>query len=107
MITVPLTADPSVTFTLEFNDSRYRITTKFNERSQVFTLDVAEADTDVDLITSMPVLLGANLLAAFCPRLGTMIAVDMAADVGFGTDTGPDDLGSRIQLVWLAPGETP
>lgn len=107
MITLPLTSDPSRTFTVPFNDSSYRVTTRFNERSGVWTLDIADGDTDTLLVSGMPVVLGADLLAAFCPRLGTMLAVDLEADLEHGTDAGPEDLGTRIKVIWLEPGEEP
>lgn len=107
MIRLPLTSDPSRTFTTPFGDHRYRLTTRWNERAEVWTLDLADGDTDAPLALSIPLVLGADLLAAFAPALGTMFMVDTAAEVGHGTDAGPEDLGERLQLIWLAPGETP
>lgn len=107
MIQLPLTSDPSRTFTTVFGDNRYRITSRWNDRASVWTLDLANGDTDAPIATSIPVVLGADLLRSFAPRLGSMIAVDMAAAAGYGTDAGEDDLGTRIVVIWYAPGETP
>lgn len=105
MITLPLTADPCRTFTTAFGEARYRVTTTWNDRAAVWTMDLDDAGTGQSLVRGMPLVLGANLLRAFCPRLGSMYAVDTTAEPGFGADAGPDDLGARVQVVWLAPGE--
>jgi hypothetical protein len=105
MIQLPLTSDPSRTFTTVFGDTHYRLTTRWNERAQVWTLDIADGDTDEPLVGSMPIVLGSNILRSFRPDLGSMMVIDTAAAVDEGTDAGPDDLGSRIQLIWLALGE--
>lgn len=105
MIQLPLTSDPCRTFTTVFGESRYRITTRWNERSQVWTMDIADGDTDAPLAAGMPIVLGADLLRSFAPNLGRMLAIDMAAAPGYGTDAGPEDLGDRVRVVWLAPGE--
>jgi hypothetical protein len=107
MIQLPLTSDPCRTFTTVFGDSRYRVTTQWNERSQVWTMDIANGDTDAPIVAGMPIVLGADLLQSFAPSLGTMLAIDMAAAAGNGTDAGPEEIGDRIQIVWLAPGEVP
>jgi hypothetical protein len=106
VITLPLTSDPCRTFTTAFGESRYRVTSRFNERSQVFTLDIANGDTDEFLVQAMPVLLGCDMLVGFKPSLGRMFAIDTGAEAGAGTNAGPEDLGGRIQVAWLAPGET-
>lgn len=106
MITLPLTSDACRTFTTVFGENRYRVTTTWNDRAGVFTLDLADADTDVPLVSGMPIVLGADLLRAFCPRLGSMFAVDVSAESGDGVDAGPDDLGTRVQVVWLTLGES-
>jgi len=106
VITLPLTADPCRTFVQTLGDLRARLTTRWNERAAVWLLDVADEDTDTALATGIPIVLGADLLLAACPRLGTMVAIDTAAEPGVGTDAGPDDLGARVQVVWVARGET-
>lgn len=105
MIQLPLTSDPCRTFTMVFGEDRYRLTTTWNDRGQYFTISIADGNTDEQLVNSIPLLLGADLLKTVCPRLGTMVVVDTAAEPGFGTEAGPDDLGDRIKVIWLAPGE--
>lgn len=106
MIKLPLTSDPSRTFTTTVGLAHYRVTSRWNDRSGVFTLDIDDADTGDSIISGMPVVLGADLLLGFCPRLGSMQALDLsAASPGLGVDAGPDDLGTRIIVLWSEPGE--
>lgn len=107
MITLPLTSDPYRTFTTVLGEVRYRITTRWNERASVWTADFIDAETDVPLARSIPIVLGADLLKSFCPKIGRLFAIDMAAELEHGTEAGVDDLGNRIKVVWLAPDEVP
>lgn len=107
MITLPLTTDPFRTFTTTLGEVRYHITQRWNERAERWTLDFVDADTDEILASAIPVVLGSDLLRSFCPKIGRLLAIDMAAEAGAGTEAGVDDLGSRIQVIWLARGEVP
>lgn len=105
MIQLPLTSDACRTFTMIFGVHRYRLTTVWNDRAQYFTLSIADGDTDEPIVNAIPLVLGADLLKTTCPRLGSMIVVDTSAEPGSGRDAGPDDLGSRVEVIWLEPGE--
>lgn len=107
MITLPLTSDPYRTFTVVLGETRYRMTQRWNERSERWTLDIEDPETGTMLARAIPLVLGADLLRAFCPRIGRLMVVDLAAEPGYGTEAGVDDLGSRVQVIWLAPGEVP
>lgn len=107
MITLPLTSDPYRTFTTTLGLNRYRVTQRWNERAERWTLDLEDAESGTPLANAVPVVLGADLLQSFCPRLGRLLVIDSAGEPGFGTEAGVEDLGSRVQVVWLAPGEVP
>jgi hypothetical protein len=105
MIVLPLTSDPYRTFTTVVGDNRYQVTTRWNDRSGVWLMDIDDPNTGVSLAAGMPLVLGADLLAGFAPQLGSLIVVDTNAEPGMGTDAGPDDLGARVQVMWFNPGE--
>jgi hypothetical protein len=107
MITLPFTADPCRTFTIALNEVLYQFTTRWNERAARWTCDIEDVETGIFLARTIPLVLGADLLQSFCPRLGRLIVIDLAAEPGAGTEAGVDDLGSRVQVIWLAPGEVP
>jgi hypothetical protein len=105
MITLPLTADPNRTFTTVVNNTRYQVTTRWNDRAGVWLLDLDDPSTGLNLASGIPLVLGADLLAGFAPQLGSMLVVDTNADPGLGVDAGIDDLGTRVQVFWFNPGE--
>ncbi len=105
MVKLPLTSDPHRTFTTVVNNARYQVTTRWNDRAGVWTMDIDDPTTGLGLVAGMPLVLGADLLRSFAPQLGSVIVVDTSADAGFGTDAGVDDLGTRVQVLWFSPGE--
>jgi hypothetical protein len=108
MIKLPLTSAAYRTFTCDLGDTTYRITTMWNDRAQVWTMDWELAADGTPPVSAMPIVLGADILKGFNPDLGTLLVIDMAAAAGFGTDAGPPesgDLGTRIVAIWAAPGE--
>lgn len=105
MITLPLTSDPYRTFTTTLGEARYRFTQRWNERAERWTLDIEDAETSEPLANAVPVVLGSDLLRSFCPRLGRLLVIDLAGEPGYSQEAGVKDLGARVQVVWLAPGE--
>jgi len=105
MVRLPLTSDPCRAFATTVGDARYVVTTKWNDRAGVWTMDIADGDTDELLVSGMPVVLGSDLLRSFCPRLGVMIAVDAETDPGEGSEAGAEDFGSRVEVVWMTREE--
>lgn len=105
MVKLPLTSDANRTFTTIVNGVRYQITTKWNEVSEVWVMDIVDPTTGEFLVSNMPLVMGADLLKSFAPGLGTMIVVDSNAEPGTGTDARVDDLGTRVQVFWFNPGE--
>jgi hypothetical protein len=105
VVKLPLTSDPQRTFTTIVNDVRYTITTRWNERAEVWTMDLVDAASGITVASSMPLVLGSDLLKSFAPALGSLLVVDTNADPGMGTDAGVDDLGTRVQVLWFSPGE--
>ena len=105
MVKLPLTSDPLRTFTTIVDGARYQVTTRWNDRAGVWTMDIDDPTTGLNLVSGLPIVLGADLLASFAPQLGSMIAVDSNADAGLGTDAGVDDLGTRVQVLWFSLGE--
>lgn len=102
MIRLPLTSDPHRTFTITVNEVRYAITQKWNDRSSVWTLDIATASDEEPVAYGIAVVLGANLFENFAPALGELYVIDNS---GSGIDAGQDDLGTRIDVIWVLPGE--
>ena len=124
MLIVPFTSTPWETFSCALDGTTYRFSTNYNERNGVWSFDLYDDTTGAPLALGVPILLGCDLLAPYGLGIGSMYAVDMAATAGSAlvgttgtvgpvlqmTDADPlgafnDDLGNRVKVVFLAPGE--
>jgi hypothetical protein len=110
---IPFTSDPNATFTASIDGVDYQFDTLYNERASVWTFDLSLAKTGAPLVTGVPILLGCDLLAPYGLDIGSLYAVDLTAaaqreQAGHRSqpvDAGPEDLGVRVMVVYLAPGE--
>jgi hypothetical protein len=103
-LVLPVTPEaPRYEFSCTLEGRTFSFEFAWNERSEAWFLTVRDAD-GVDLAAGRRVVLGANLLgrsasAALPP--GMLLAVDTS---GANTDTGRDDLGSRVKIVYVESG---
>lgn len=103
IIQMPLTSDPSQTFTTQLGSVKYYFEVKFNSRNEVWTLDLYD-DASRDVIAlGLPIVLGQDLLEPYNFGIGSLVALDANAQ---GQDAGADDLGARVFLYWASPDET-
>ena len=102
IIELPLTSDPAQTFTAQLGRAKYIFDVKFNSRSGVWTFDLFDATTKTAMLTSIPIVLGVDLLWPYNLGVGRLIAADTSRR---STDAGPEDLGNRVRLFWYSPEE--
>ena len=102
MLVLPLTSDPSRSFTTDLADGKYTIETRYNERSESWTFDVTRDVDQVRLLSGVPLLIGQDMLAPYALQIGGLIAADMGADE---LDASPEDLGERVIVTWLSQDE--
>ena len=113
MITIPFTSDAWRSFSTVLNGVEYTFDQRFNELNQRWYFDLGLAATGEILVAGVPILIGCDLLEPYALGLGSMLAVDLraAAENGPGgflpasVDAGAEDLGTRVVVVYLAPGE--
>lgn len=106
MQVVPFTSDNWSKFTTSLNGVSYQFVQHFNERNQVWYFDIALGSTGVTLVAGVPILIGCDLLAPYALGIGSMYAIDRAASgLSLAVDAGPEELGERVEVVFLAPGE--
>lgn len=113
MLTIPFTSDPWHSFSTVLDDVEYTIAQHYNERNGVWYFDLGLASTGKLLVAGIPILIGCDLLAPYGLGIGSMLAVDLRAAAATeaagilpqSVDAGSDDLGSRVIVVYLAPGE--
>jgi len=125
MQTIPFTSDPWQTFSCTLNGVEYGFAANYNDRPGVWSFDLSLKATEEVLVAGVPILLGCDMLAPFGLNIGSLFAVDLAASpawalAGDGVTVIPttqmldadpvgafnDDLGTRVVVVFLAPGES-
>ena len=136
MVIIPFTSDNFRSFNCALDGVTYDFSQNYNERNGAWSFDLADHATGLPIISGVPILLGCDLLAPYGLGIGSMFAVDLAATtlpaltgltptqaeiqntstssvvpVLQMTDADPlgafnNDLGNRVIVVFLAPGET-
>ncbi len=101
MVVVPFTSEKE-TFTCQLGDFFFRFTTLFNDYTGIWHFDLSDAQTDEVIGYQIPILLGVDMFAAFNLGIGYLIAVDSSDS---GIDAGPDDLGTRVSVIYYTPEE--
>jgi hypothetical protein len=113
MQTIPFTSDPWASFTTFLGGVEYRFAQYFNERNARWSFDLSLERTGEMLAAGIPILIGCDLLAPYALGIGTLLAVDLSAAAAVeaagilpqSVDAGPEDLGARVIVVFIAPGE--
>lgn len=116
---IPFTADAWQTFRTVLGGVEYTFVANYNDRNSVWSFDLYLTKTEQLLVAGVAILIGCDLLAPYALGIGSMIAVDLNAapapqligDTGVvgpmlqSTDAGPDDLGTRVIVVYFTPAE--
>lgn len=114
MVIIPFTSDTWHSFSTVLNGVEYTFAQRFNELSQRWYFDLGLEATGEPLVSGIPILIGCDLLEPYVLGIGSMLAVDTQAAASAGpdgflpasVDAGPEDLGERVKVVYIAPGET-
>lgn len=102
IIQLPLTSDPFYVFTTTLGDTRYDFTIKWNDRGNVWTIDLVDSDTQATIFLGVPIVIGCDIFSPFNIGNGSLIAWD---ESGTQIDASFDDLGSRVNLYWFSADE--
>lgn len=102
IVELPLSSDAAQTMITQLGDVKYQIDVKFNDRSGVWTMDVADFLTQVVIIQSMPLVLGQDLMEPYNFTMGRFLTVDTSSR---HLEAGPDDLGDRVKVYWFSEDE--
>ncbi len=113
MVIVSFTSDPWHSFSTVLNGVEYTFAQRFNEMNQRWYFDLGLEKTGETLVAGIPILIGCDLLEPYALGIGSMLAIDQQAAAANGqggflpesVDAGPDDLGERVIVVYIAPGE--
>lgn len=102
MLIVPFTADYDQQFTSQLGDEKFTFNARWNERGQVYTVDITRDSDQELLIAGVPFLAGQDILSPYALGIGGLIVTDLGLK---DTDPGPDDFGERVIVTWLSNDE--
>jgi hypothetical protein len=113
MLKLPFTSDPWRQFSTVLNGTEYTLSTRYNERNGVWYFDLGLESTGEVLAAGVPILIGCDMLAPYALGIGSLVAFDLGAASATETagvlqqsvDAGPEDLGTRVIVLYVAPGE--
>ena len=103
---IPLSTDPLFVQTTALSGRDYVFNFAWNARESAWYFDMADQDGDPILLSIKVTVgfpLGARCLDTRMPP-GVLMAVDLT-----GQDLDPEleDLGTRVRLMYIEPGDTP
>jgi hypothetical protein len=98
---IPFTSDPFQGFTVPLGDARYTFDVRYNETG-VWTFDLTRESDGAMLLSSVPILLGQDILEPYALGLGGLMAVDLGGET---LDAGADDMGVRVVVGWFSTEE--
>ena len=101
ILELPLSSDPAQRFTTQLGAKKYDFDVKYNDRSGVWTMDMADNATKLAILSGIPLVLGQELLEPYNLTMGRMLVVD---GTNQGKEAGTDDLGGRVKLYLPARG---
>lgn len=104
ILEIPFTNDGAQQFVVQLGDRKFTFAANYNERSAAWVLDIFDPVTEAPIVTTIPLVIGADLLNPFNLNIGSLFA---NSEDSTGLDAGPDDLGTRVKVYWLSADEVP
>jgi hypothetical protein len=102
ILEIPILESVAQEMVLQFGNIKYRLGLQYNERSQVWTMNIMEDVSKLFLIYGVPLVLGQELLAPYNFNIGKMFIADKNKDGAEPNFTGFTD---DAVLVWFSPDE--
>ena len=101
MTIIPLTNQTHQVFSVDLEGQIYRLTVEWNERLQLWSMNISDNDGIV-LIYGIALVKGTEILEPYNLGVGGIVMVDTETD---GPDATVDDLGTRILMAHLTEAE--
>lgn len=104
MVTIPVSTDAHYSQVTTLSGSDFILTFDWNFREAAWYLDVADQD-GLQIATARKITVDFPLIMRCVdvrrPK-GVLLAIDTS---GAGLDPGRDDLGQRVHLIYIEPGD--
>ena len=98
---LPPSTDRPQSFTTQLGSAVYQFDLRWNDRSNVWTMDISDPVSGNPIVSGLAVVLGADLLKPYALGIGTLILVD---ETSTNTEAALDSLGSSVNLYWVSRG---
>ena len=101
---IPLTTDGEGHVLVVLGSVQVQFVTRFNYSIPAWTLDLLDANGNL-LIAGLPLFPKIDIMkphTTLKSTIGSLVVVELEA----GDYKSPDLLGTQVQLLWFAPGET-
>lgn len=98
---VPLSNDPSSTFTITLNANELNFQTKYNTRTESWSFDIYDTQLK-PLVYGAPFLLGGNIVEPYTLGIGGFVPVDLTES---SREATPSTIGLENILVYLTEDE--
>lgn len=102
ILDLQITSEPCQRFEITLGELDYRIEIKFNDRSLVWTMDLAEEVSGLVLFAGVPLLLGEDLLAPYNYKIGRLMLLNNSAEF---KDATSENLGASLSLYYVTDNE--
>jgi hypothetical protein len=102
ILEIPILESVAQEMVIQFGNVKYRLGLQYNERSQIWTMNIMEEVSKSFLIYGMPLVLGQELLAPYNFEIGRMVVFDKNKDGKDPTFTG---FSADAVLVWFSADE--
>lgn len=102
ILDLQITNEPCQRFEITLGETDYFVEIKFNDRSNVWTIDLTESITNKILFAGTPLLLAEDLLSPFNYGIGKLMLVNNSAEL---KDATSENLGSTLSLYYLTEDE--
>lgn len=108
ILKLPLTTDcpQSLIVTLTGADETFtfQFDLRWNDRSNVWTMDISDPSTQTPIVTGIALVLGGPLIQEYALGIGDFVTWD---ETGTGTEASLSSLGTTTNVYWISPDEFP
>lgn len=101
---LPLSTDCPQSFTCQLGNNTYQFDLTWNERSQVWVMNISDPVSQNPIVTGLSLTLGVDLLKAYALGIGALVVWD---ETGSHTEATVTSLGSSVNVYWISPDALP
>lgn len=102
MIDIPILNSRAQELVITLGGVSYRLQFQYNERAEIWTMNILQEVGKVVLIQGLPLVLGQNLLEPYNFNMGSMVVYDNSDK---GKEARFNGFATENSLLWLSDAE--